>query len=188
MKDIELTGNLHGLCADFIHEIDVNGKKGKLSPDSLDAEGKFHGLAIADSSVYPPALSDYPYAGEFIDKKSSVAQDGIALVVNKDVLFLYIDNSWVPSLKLLLKKIIIPKVVVDKGAIKFVVNGADIMRPGITACDDFETDSFVAIVDETLGKPIAVGKSFLSSVDLMAKTGGKHIKNLHFIGDDFWLL
>ena len=113
-------------------------------------------------------LVEFPYVSEYMDKKSNVAQEDDALIINNEVLFLRIDNNWVPSLKLLLKKILIPKVVVDKGAIRFVVNGADIMRPGITACDEFEKDTCVVIVDETVGRPIAVGKALLSSTDLMA--------------------
>ena len=49
MKDIELTDKMHGLNSDFVHEIDVNGRKGKLSVDSLDKDGRFEGLAIAES-------------------------------------------------------------------------------------------------------------------------------------------
>ncbi|MCA9478147.1 MAG: RNA-binding protein [Nanoarchaeota archaeon] len=131
-------------------------------------------------------LEQFPFASSFMDKKSDVVQEDDVLLVNKESLFLNIDGEWVPSLKFLLKKPVLPKVVVDKGAIRFVVNGADIMRPGITACDSFEKDSFVVIVDETVGKPIAVGKCLLSSEDLMKETGGKHIKNLHYVGDDFW--
>lgn len=131
-------------------------------------------------------LEEVPYAQDFMDKKSNVAQVDNLLYVNNQPLFIHLFDEWVPSLKLLLKKIVLPKVVVDKGAIKFVVNGADIMRPGITQCDDFEKDSFVVIVDETVGTPIAIGKCHLSSKELMEQTGGKHITNLHYVGDEYW--
>lgn len=131
-------------------------------------------------------LEEHDFAASFMDKKSDVRQEDTLLIINKEPLFLFIDNQWIPSLRLLLKKLVLPKVVVDKGAIRFVVNGADIMRPGITTCDEFPIFSYVVIVDETLGKPIAVGQALLSSENLLKETGGKVIKNLHYIGDEFW--
>ena len=47
---------------------------------------------------------------------------------------------------------------VDTGAIPYVVNGADIMRPGIVAVtDDVKANAPVQIVDERHGKPLAIG-------------------------------
>jgi PUA-domain protein len=132
-------------------------------------------------------LEKIPYAKQFIDKKTMVVQEDEKLIINNEVMFLLIDNQWIPSLKLLLQNPkLLPQVVVDKGAIRFVVNGADIMRPGIVSVEQFSANSIVVIVDETVFKPIAVGKCSLSSDDLLAQTGGKHIKNLHYIGDDYW--
>ncbi len=131
-------------------------------------------------------LTEHSFAADFMDKKSNVVQEDQVLIINKEPLFLLIDNQWIPSLRLLLKKLVLPKVVVDKGAIKFVVNGADVMRPGITTCDEFVQFEYVVIVDETLGKPIAVGQALLASDRLLEEKGGKVIKNLHFIGDEYW--
>ena len=131
-------------------------------------------------------LEANPLANEFVTKKSVVVQEDNVLLVNSQPFYLFIKNVWVPSLRLLLKKIVLPKVVVDKGAIRFVINGADVMRPGITTCEPFEKNDVVVIVDETLGKPIAVGEALFSSQDLLAKAEGKVIKNLHYVGDEYW--
>ena len=73
------------------------------------------------------------------------------------------------------------------GAVKFVVNGADIMRPGITHIDDDVTkNGIVAIVDERHGKPLAVGISQLSAIDLRNASSGKVIKSLHYVNDPLW--
>ena len=73
------------------------------------------------------------------------------------------------------------------GAIKFVVNGADIMRPGITKIEDnIEANDFIVIVDENNQKPIAIGISLLNSEDLRNTKDGKHIKNIHYVGDKIW--
>ena len=100
---------------------------------------------------------------------------------------LLVDDIWVPSLRLLLKDpSLLPHVVVDKGAIKFVVNGADVMRPGIVRVDEFDEGAVVVIVDEGYGKPLAVGKALFDSMELMAQTGGKSVAMLHHIGDSYW--
>lgn len=128
-----------------------------------------------------------PFAKDLMTKKSSVVQEGDLLYVDKILISILKDNLWFPSLKILLKEpTLLPHVVVDKGAIKFVVNGADIMRPGITSAQEFAKDDFVCIVDETYSEPLAVGQALFSSSDLLAKDSGKVVKTLHFIGDPYW--
>jgi PUA-domain protein len=76
---------------------------------------------------------------------------------------------------------------VDMGAIKFVIGGADIMRPGITNIKgDFQKGDYLIIVEETHKKPISVGIAMLSSDEMINATGGKVIKNIHYVGDDMW--
>lgn len=136
-------------------------------------------------------LELHPYAESFMDKKSVVAEDNGILLVKGKPYFFSIDGMWYPTLHLLLEKDdLLPKVVVDKGAIRFVVNGADIMRPGIVSAGRWSVVGkgyqVVVIVDETMGKPIAVGKVEMTSDELLATTGGKVVKNLHRIGDEIW--
>ena len=51
-----------------------------------------------------------------------------------------------------------PSITVDSGAVKFVVNGANIMRPGITKIEgDFASGDIVVVKEEKYGKAIAVG-------------------------------
>ena len=79
------------------------------------------------------------------------------------------------------------RVVVDMGAVKFVVNGADIMSPGITAADDgILKDDLVVIVDESHKKPLAVGKALMSGPEMVESTSGKAVKSLLHVGDAFW--
>jgi malignant T-cell-amplified sequence len=79
-----------------------------------------------------------------------------------------------------------PSVVVDMGAIKFVCNGAKIMRPGITKFDSFKKGDFVLVKDEKFSKVLAVGRALEDSVIAIQKTKGYIIENLHYIGDVFW--
>jgi PUA domain protein len=128
-----------------------------------------------------------------LDAKSrlegGVLDDGSRIILlNNEILFFEHNGRNFPTLRALLDGIIeIPTVTVDMGAVKFVVNGADIMRPGITKVDDAVTaNGIVAIVDERHGKPLAVGVSTLSATDLRAATSGKVVKSIHHINDDLW--
>ena len=110
--------------------------------------------------------------------------------INKVSSFFYYRDEIVPTLKKLqIETDLLKQIVVDMGAIKFVVNGADIMRPGIVKVGDeiLERD-FVVIIDETNKKPLAVGIALVCTEEMRAKTGGKVIKNIHFVGDEIWEL
>jgi malignant T-cell-amplified sequence len=92
-----------------------------------------------------------------------------------------------PLLKdqLLLKDL--PVIIVDSGAIKFVCNGANIMRPGIVKIEGvFAAQDIVLVKEEKYGKPIAVGRSMVSSQDMASATKGAVVTNLHYVGDKFW--
>lgn len=132
-------------------------------------------------------LEQTSFAQQYVDKKSQLVEDDGVLYLRGEVFALLVEEEWVPSLRLLLKNpSLLPHVVVDKGAIKFVVNGADVMRPGIVRVDAFEQGAVVVIVDEGYGKPLAVGKALFSTEELMAQKGGKSVTMLHHIGDAYW--
>jgi PUA domain protein len=77
-------------------------------------------------------------------------------------------------------------VTVDAGAIQFVSDGADVMRPGIVDADDaIESGDLVAIVEETHGKALAVGRALESGADLVGDSG-KVVESVHHVGDDLY--
>jgi len=121
--------------------------------------------------------------------ESGVLDDGSRiLLLDGDIVFFESEGRFIPTLRALLGGIVhIPQVSVDMGAVKFVVNGADIMRPGITHVDDeVRENGIVAVVDERHGKPLAVGVSKLSATDIRAATSGKVVKSIHHINDELW--
>jgi len=126
---------------------------------------------------------------EFFLKKDNVEEDNNEFIIikrdQKPAFFAY-EGALVPILSLLLEKQILPIVTIDMPAVKFVTNGADIMRPGIKSVGEFEKDALVCIVDETHKKPLAIGKALLSSKEIMQELSGKVIKNLHYVGDKIW--
>ncbi|THE63831.1 RNA-binding protein [Salinadaptatus halalkaliphilus] len=77
-------------------------------------------------------------------------------------------------------------VTVDAGAISFVSDGADIMRPGITeATHDISPDDLVVIAEESHGKVLAIGRARVDGAD-MAGDEGKVVDSLHHVGDDLY--
>ena len=82
---------------------------------------------------------------------------------------------------------IIPKIVVDMGAVPYVCKGADVMAPGlVTIKGEFEENDLLLVVDERHGKPLAVGVALFGSEDMKVLNSGKIVKNLHYVGDKLW--
>ena len=79
-----------------------------------------------------------------------------------------------------------PKIIVDMGAVKFVCNGATVMRPGIKSYSEFEKDQIVCVVEESRNKFLAVGRSLMSSNEMPNMVKGEVVKNLHYVSDRFW--
>jgi len=78
-------------------------------------------------------------------------------------------------------------VTVDMGAVPFVVNGADVMGPGIVECDpEIQEGDMVWIRDVRNKAPLAVGVALRSGEEIAQRSPGKAIKSLHYAGDKLW--
>merc|ERR1719440_1964775 len=78
------------------------------------------------------------------------------------------DGPWLPHLKLLHKfPSMMPKMQVDKGAIKFVLRGASVMCPGLTSpgaeMESVEVGAPVQVTAEGTVHACAVGVMTMSS-------------------------
>ena len=77
-------------------------------------------------------------------------------------------------------------VTVDAGAISFVSDGADVMRPGIVEADDsIAAGDLVAINEEGHGKFLAVGRAKTDGDDMVGDSG-KVVESIHHVGDDLF--
>ncbi|HLE97853.1 MAG TPA: RNA-binding protein [Candidatus Thermoplasmatota archaeon] len=78
-------------------------------------------------------------------------------------------------------------VTVDMGAVKFVVNGADVMAPGIVEADPgIRPGDLVWVRDERNKQPLAVGEALLAGASMPRGPKGKAVKSLHYLGDELW--
>ena len=89
--------------------------------------------------------------------------DETSMVTGDSISAIQIGETYLPFLSetALLEKF--PKAIVDAGAIKFVCNGANVMRPGIKKFTEFEKDDIICVVEEVHSKFLAVGKALVSS-------------------------
>ncbi|AIF69591.1 RNA-binding protein [Palaeococcus pacificus DY20341] len=81
------------------------------------------------------------------------------------------------------------RVVVDAGAVPFVLGGADVMAPGITDADEeIKEGDFVFVVEEDFGRPLAIGIALMDGKEMVEKKKGKAVKNIHHAKDKIWEL
>jgi len=130
--------------------------------------------------------------GDLLQGKKNVeileAEPNSFILVDGEPYIIIIDDKPFPTLKAALSKQIDGKTVtVDMGAIKFVSNGADIMSPGIVdASEGVEPGDIVLIIDETHGKPLAIGVSLIKGEEMVENDSGKAVETKHYVGDDIW--
>lgn len=122
-------------------------------------------------------------------EKVTLDEYSLILVDGKPLLF-EIEEQLFPTvrgaLELGLQKRL---VVVDKGAIKFVSNGADIMSPGVVEADsEIKKGDFVIIVEESHKKPLAIGKAMMDGPEMVEANSGKAVKSITHVGDKLWNL
>jgi PUA-domain protein len=98
-----------------------------------------------------------------------------------------VEGSLCPTLTFEEYFCLAPKATVDMGAIPFVCKGANVMAPGIRKVEgQFEKGSFVYVVDERYGKPLAVGEALYKADEMRGVKQGVSVKNLHHVGDKTW--
>ena len=136
-----------------------------------------------------PELSELIKEAEIVEKAET--DEGTVIIADKTPCLIILEEDiTIPTLKILLKEKyqdLLPKVVVDMGAVPHIANGADVMAPGITQIKgDFEKGDIVVVVDERHGKPLAVCRAWYSSSEIRQMKKGKVLENLHYVGDDLW--
>lgn len=139
-----------------------------------------------------------PAIDSIIPKKSQAilikCEDKIQLYSIDDnvVLFQHFDDL-IPTLRVVHQyPQCFPRVQVDRGAIKFVLSGANIMCPGLTSAgaklpeESIDKDAIVTIYAEGKENALAIGKLTMSTDEIKSKNKGIGIELLHYMGDGLW--
>jgi len=110
----------------------------------------------------------------------------IILVNNEPVLMSYSGRYYVSvygAIKLNPEKF---RVTVDEGAMRFIINGADVMKPGVVYADErIKEGDFVYVTVEGKSSAIAVGLALCNGGEMRGGKG-KAVKNLHHLKDRIW--
>lgn len=132
-------------------------------------------------SIQAQIVESYPCMAEVIDEiipkkqmTSYKCDDYIQLiVVNQEVLFYnQRDSPFYPTLKLLHKyPAMMQRMQVDKGAVRFILSGANIMCPGFTSAGgdlpvEIEAEKPVAIYVEGKEHAVGIGLTKMSTSDM----------------------
>jgi PUA domain protein len=141
---------------------------------------KLHETIGEDASLYDaPMIEIAETASKFniyvIDKKSLIME----------------QDTWAfPTLRgAILRPFSGRRIVVDMGTVPYMINGADVMRPGVVSVtDDVVAGRPALVVDENHNKPLAVVISLYDAAEIIALGMGRVAKNMHHIGDDLWNL
>ncbi|VDK62224.1 unnamed protein product [Onchocerca ochengi] len=144
-----------------------------------------------------PLLDDY--INDILPKKDSFklikCKEHVELIADCDGRILFIkprDVSYFPTLRLLHQyPFILPHEQVDKGAIKFVLNGSQIMCRGLTSPGaklnaDVSENSVVALMAEGKKHALAIGLTKMSAEEILTVNKGIGIENLHHLNDGLW--
>ena len=113
--------------------------------------------------------------------------DRDVVLVDGEPLLVFFDDEIGPTVRGANEVVPTKRVVtVDAGAVSFVGDGADVMRPGIVEADEtIAAGDLVVIAEETHGKVLAVGRSRVDGTDLLGDSG-KVIDSLHHVGDELF--
>lgn len=129
-------------------------------------------------STYPQKFKEARVV-EIDDKRRLIIFNGFVVVDFMGRIIPFIGSNEILDL--------FPKVVVDQGAIPFLCNGADVMRPGIIEfIGEFKKDGIVVVREVKYQKYIVVGLALCNSDDAKVMTKGAVVKNLHYVGDKVW--
>lgn len=147
-------------------------------------------------------LEQYPCLDKYLDSilpKKDIfrlvkCHDHIEIIINGvgDLLFFrHREGPWMPTLKLLHKyPFILPMEQVDKGAIRFVLSGANIMCPGLTSpgaiITPVDKSTIVSIMAEGKQHALAIGLTTLSTDDILKVNKGIGVENYHYLNDGLW--
>ena len=119
--------------------------------------------------------------------EEQVVEDSAVFFVDGKPWIVRTQGQLLPSLKYDLIVNMLPKIVVDMGAIPHVANGAQIMRPGIRQIEgQFNKNDLLAILDEKHRKIIALGIAEMDSETMRSLAKGRVITNIHYVGDPMW--
>lgn len=155
---------------------------------------KFHYISKKERKQFLNNVQKlYPYIDleklRDIEKVARVEIDKfIIMIIGSIPAFFYIDDEGPYPLLLMLNTIKpkIPYVVVNEGAIRPIMRGADVMVPGIIELSEFKRNDIVGVMEPSKKAFIAVTKALMSSDEIRERSKGCALRTLHYANDKLW--
>jgi PUA domain protein len=115
-------------------------------------------------------------------------EDTKFIVIDGRFTFVGMDgNAYLPFVGSSQAVALFPSVSIDEGALKYIIKGADVMRPGISRYDEWgDAGRLVVVREDKKGRAAAVGMTEVTSAEMAELKKGSCVKNLHHVGDKFW--
>ena len=110
---------------------------------------------------------------------------------DSEILFVQDKNYIIPHLRVLHKyPFILKKMQIDRGGIKHVVGGANVMSPGLTSAgghmEEAEAGEIVAIVAEGKQHALGIGVMLMNTQQIREENKGIAIETLTYLLDGLW--
>ena len=131
----------------------------------------------------------WPNNPKFTTKNIRIVEldNGESILMGKEFAAVKIGNDIIPLLVMKEFLEISGKIIVDKGAVRFICDGANIMRPGVIRVDgSFKINDIIGAEEEQHSKILAVGFALVNSSEIQDMKKGVVMRNMHYIGDKFW--
>merc|ERR1712070_608108 len=172
----------------------------KFSTDEIS--GSSNMKSSAARGLRGRLIEQFPMLDQVMDdifpKKKPLVEtkckDHLKLIgVDGKVLFVqHRDGPYIPHLKLVhMYPNMLPRLQVDRGAIKFVINGSNIMCPGLTSeggyMDDVEAETVCGVFAEGKEHALAIGITSMSTTDIREQNKGIGVETAHFLGDGLYV-
>ena len=143
-------------------------------------------LSQSLKSRYKPEFTEHIANQHLFKREMKLKKGEISVYFTKanEALLFEFDGTILPTLQTIRKfPDLLPIITVDAGAVKFMINGADLFRPGMVEWDVFEKDQYVTVVNLQKAA-MCIGKTLFSSKELPDK--GKVTITIHHLGDPLW--
>tara|TARA_B100001971_G_C18216778_1_gene554408 strand:- start:261 stop:743 length:483 start_codon:yes stop_codon:yes gene_type:complete len=131
----------------------------------------------------------WPNNPRFTTKNIRIVEldNGESLLIGKEFTAVKIGNDIIPFLVMKEFLEISDKIIVDKDAVRFICNGANIMRPGvIRVVGSFKINDIIGVEEAQHSKMLAIGFALVNSSEIQNMSKGVVMRNMHYIGDKFW--
>jgi malignant T-cell-amplified sequence len=165
--------------------------------DSISTTNKVKNSA--GRAIHSQIVEQYPALEECIEtllpaKGMMVgkAEDNVQLLLVDGQILFWQDKGigpWMPTIRLLHKyPAMMKRMQVDKGAIRYVLGGANIMAPGFTnpggsMPEPIEEGEPVSIYADGKQHCMALGVTKKSTADIAKDKKGMAVETMHYIGD-----